>query len=389
MDSVLNPFTPGAGVPPRALVGRDAELEQAAILFGRLSVGNPERGIVLTGLRGVGKTVLLGRMQRLADKQGWLTAQFEARTEVDLGAELSAVARSLLERVDDVARAAAAASRLRSWLPRLVLADGAASVEISPPPHRLEADVVGLIERLGVAAREAGTGVALFIDELQDTPTPALAALCAALHRAAQDVTPITLVAAGLPTLPGRLAEAKSYAERLFTYPEIGPLTGDGSRAAIVEAIAGITLADGASPDIEHAALDRIVAFAGGYPMFLQAVGKHAWTAATAPTIAVADVEAGERTAFAELSRGLFRSRWQRATSRQRDYLVAIARAGGRSGTAEMAAAAGFKDAAGASVVREQLIDKGIIYPPRRGEIAFTVPQFDRFIIEHLESTGS
>ena len=388
MDPILNPFSPGAGIPPRALVGRDRELEAAAILFGRLSHGNPERGIVLTGLRGAGKTVLLGRMRRLAREQGWMTANLEARTGVDLGAELAAIAADLLQRVDGLARAEAAAAQLRAWLPRLVVGDGVTSIEVAPLPGRLESDVVELVERLGAAAQAAGTGVALFIDELQDAPPAALSALCAALHRAAQEVTPVTLVAAGLPTLPGRLADAKSYAERLFTYPEIGPLPEVAARAAIVEAISGIKLPDGSAPEVEESALDRIVTFADGYPMFLQALGKHSWAAADGPVITLADVRAGEQVAFAELSSDLFRSRWQRATRRQRDYLVALARAGGRARSAATAEAAGFKGAGAAGAVREELIDKGLVYPPRRGEIAFTVPQFDRFVLEHVARTG-
>lgn len=201
-------------------------------------------------------------------------------------------------------------------------------------------------------------------------------------------MTPVALVAAGLPTLPGRLATAKSYAERLFTYPEIGPLGDDASRAAILEAIAGIRLPGGQSPAVDDAALATMVTFAGGYPMFLQAIGKHAWSVADGPEISMADVENAEQAAFAELSRDLFRSRWQRATARQRDYLAAIARVGGRTKSSAAALAAGFPTPAAAGPVREELIDKGMVFPPRRGEIAFTVPQFERFVNEHLERTG-
>ena len=192
------------------------------------------------------------------------------------------------------------------------------------------------------------------------------------------------LVAAGLPTLPGRLATAKSYAERLFTYPEIGPLPESAPRAAIVEALEGIELSDGAQPSVDAAGLDRAVAFAGGYPMFLQAVGKHAWAVATGPEISAADVDAAETAAFAELSHDLFRSRWQRATPRQRDYLSALATHGGRAKSATVALDAGFASAAAAGAVREELIDKGIVYPPERGLIAFTVPQFERFVSGHV-----
>lgn len=191
-----------------------------------------------------------------------------------------------------------------------------------------------------------------------------------------------------MPTLPGRLAEAKTYAERLFTYPRIANLEDGPSRALVTKALEGIELPGGARPEVTDAALDRMTAFSGGYPMFLQAIGKHAWAIAAGPTIDVDDARAAEEVAFEELARDLFASRWQRASPRQRDYLAAIARAGGSARTADAAAAAGFPTPSAASPVREELIDKGTIYPPRRGEIAFTVPQFDRFILRHLDSTA-
>jgi AAA ATPase domain len=389
VDPILNPFTPGAGVPPRALVGRDRELEQAAILFGRLRMGNPDRSIVLTGLRGVGKTVLLGRMRRLAGDQGWLTATFEARDEIDLREELAAAGQSFLETVDPLARGQAAVAQLRSWLPRLSVADGAVGLELgTPAAQRLESDVVGLIDRLGQAARASDVGIAFFVDELQDTPAAGLAAICAAMHRAAQDVTPVAFVGAGLPTLPGLMAAAKSYAERLFTYPEIGPLPPEKARLAIREALEDLALPDGGRPTIEDDALARCIDFAGGYPMFLQAIGKHAWARAAGPAIVLDDVRGAEQAAFDELSHDLFRARWQRATPRQRDYLTAIAEAGGRVGSAAAAGAAGYATPAAASPVREELISKGIVYPPARGEIAFTVPRFERFVSEQLEREG-
>ncbi len=387
MDPILNPFTPGAGVPPHVWVDRDRELEQAAVLFGRLRVGNPERSIVLTGLRGVGKTVLLGRMRRLATSQGWLTASFEARRDIDLRDELHAVGRHFLETVDPAARMASHLDVLRRWLPRLSVA----GVEIDasrPSEAALEHDVVGLFERLGAAARAADVGVALFVDELQDAPQPALAALCAAMHRAAQDTTPVALVGAGLPTLPGVLAGAKSYAERLFTYPSVGRLDPDRSKTAIRGALAKLELRDGVHPSIEEAALDSIVAFAEGYPMFLQSIGKHAWERATAPTITAQDVAAAEGPAMRELADDLFNARWQRASPRQRDYIAAIARAGGETASGAVAVEAGYPSSAEASPVRDELIGKGIIYAPERGRLAFTVPKFDRFVLEFLERDG-
>lgn len=387
MDPILNPFTPGAGVPPRVWVGRDQELEQAAVLFGRLETGHSERSIILTGLRGIGKTVLLGRMRRLAETQNWLTASFEARGDVDLRHELHTVGQEFLERVDPVARLEAQLAALRSWLPRLNV--GGVEVQLaSPEPQALESDVVGLFRRLGPAARDANVGVALFIDELQDIPRPGLAALCAAMHRAGQDVTPIALIGAGLPTLPGVLADAKSYAERLFTYPTIGALPAEQSKAAIRQTLRALELPSGGAPSVDEEALDAMTEFSEGYPMFLQSVGKHAWSHATAPTITVDDVREAESPALRELSGDLFRARWQRATRRQRDYIAAIAREGGRVRSREAATGAGYRSVGEASPVRDELIGKGIVYAPERGQIAFTIPKFDRFVREFLEREG-
>ena len=387
MDPILNPFTPGAGVPPRVWVGRDRELEAAAILLGRLQVGYAERSIVLTGLRGVGKTVLLGRMRRHAEEHGWLTATFEARADVDLRDELASVAQRFLETVDPVARLETELARLRGWLPQLAVGD-VSLVAASGPPASLERDVVGLVERLGNAARRAEVGVALFVDELQDAPPAALAALCAALHRAAQDQTPIALIGAGLPTLPGILAAAKSYSERLFTYPTVGRLDDERSKSAIRDTLTALELPTGGHPGIEPDALDALVGFAEGYPMFLQSIGKHAWARATPPTITVADVRAAEGPAARELSDDLFRARWQRATPRQRDYMASLARAGGTATSRETAVGAGHTSTTDASPIRDELITKGIVYAPQRGRVAFTVPRFDRFVLEHLAAGG-
>lgn len=385
MDPILNPFTPGAGVPPRVWVGRDRELEQAAILLGRLQIGNPERSIILTGLRGVGKTVLLGRIRRHAETQGWMTASIEARSDVDLRHELHTVATRFLERVDPAARLEAQLAALRAWVPRLSLAHGAATLDVAAGDAApLEADIVGTIDRLGAAAASANVGVVLFIDELQDAPGPALAALCAAMHRAAQDTTPIALVGAGLPTLPGVLAAAKSYAERLFTYPSIGRLEDAQSKAAIQATLADLRLPAGQAPTITDDALDALIGFAEGYPMFLQSIGRHAWARADAPTITADDVADARGPAMDELAADLFTSRWQRATPRQRDYITSLARLGGRGAAGEVAVGAGYPSSGQASPVREELIHKGIVYPPQRGQIAFTVPKFHEFAVTYL-----
>jgi len=390
VDPVLNPYTPGAGTPPRALVGRDRELEQFRVLLGRLERGLPERSMVLTGLRGVGKTVLLGRMRRIANEHGWLTIVIEARREVDLRRRLAGGVQDLLEDLDRAARARAAVARLRNWLPTFrgtLSADGEFSLTVDAASRArspLEDDIVELFGRLGAAAGEAGRGVALFIDELQELGREPMEALCAAMHRANQDTHPIALVAAGLPTLPGLLAEAKSYAERLFAYPEIGALDDGAAREAIVAPTRDVELPHG-RVSFSDAALARMVAFAEGYPMMLQAIGKHTWARAANLNVEETDVADAEQDAFEELARELFRSRWQRATPRQRDYLTAIATRGHSARSADAAQLANFNSPQAAGPTRDELIAKGLVYAPRRGTVAFTVPQFDRFIRDYTD----
>lgn len=386
MDPLLNPYTPGAGTQPRALVGRDAELERARVLLGRLERGLPERSIVMTGLRGVGKTVLLGRMQRMAAGQDWLAIVIEARREVDLRERLAVEVQKLLEDLDRGPGARAAVARLRNLLPSLrgsISTTGELTVGLEPThePPPLEDDVVEVVHRLGVAASAAGRGVVLFVDELQELGRTSMEALCAAMHRASQETHPVALVAAGLPTLPGLMAAAKSYAERLFAYPELGALHDFDARAAIVEPTRGVAV-DGGPVTFSPTGLARMVAYAEGWPMMLQAIGKHAWAHAQRPHIEERDVAAAEEDAFAELSHELFRSRWQRATPRQRDYLSAIASSGDRARSADAARMAGFSSAQSAGPTRDELISKGLIYAPQRGFVAFTVPRFDRFIRE-------
>ncbi len=341
--------------------------------------------MVMTGLRGVGKTVLLGRMRRMAIEQEWLAILVEARRDVDLRQRLASGVQSLLEDLDHAERARAAVARLRNWLPTFrgsLSANGELSFTLDPaqrPTAPLEDDVVELIDRLGTAARAAGRGVALFIDELQELGRESMEALCAAMHRANQETHPVVLVAAGLPTLPGLLAEAKSYAERRFAYPEIGALDDSAAREAIVAPTPDVEL-PGGRISFSEAALARMVGFAEGSPMMLQAIGKHTWAHAQELRVQEGVVSAAEQDAFEELSRELFRSRWQRATPRQRDYLTAIAVHGHSARSAEAARLADFTSSQAAGPTRDELIATGLVFAPHRGSVAFTVPQFDRFI---------
>ncbi|MDW5594799.1 ATP-binding protein [Conexibacter stalactiti] len=389
MDRATNPYTPGAGTQPRALTGREQELDDFRVLRTRLSHGLPERSIVLCGLRGMGKTVLLREMAREARDDGWRVSFIEVRRGTDLRDALTAAALEQLAGLSIRERALGAFSRamgliraIRATVTPEVQVDFDAT-ELLTVGRSLEADLGELLARLGALARDQGIGVAFVVDELQELEGESLAALCAAMHRVNQEELPIALAAAGLPSLPGLLASAKSYAERLFAYPRIGLLPDAAAQRAIVEPPR--TVLGDAAPTLDGAAVDRMVAFAAGYPMLLQAIGKHAWNRASGDRITLTDVRAAEHDAFDDLSRELFLARWQRATPRERDYLVAIATVGEPCSSAAAAHAAGFADSTAASVSRNQLIAKGLLWAPERGRIAFTMPLFDRFVLARDE----
>jgi hypothetical protein len=388
MDPALNPYTPGAGTQPRALTGRERQLDQFDVVRRRLRLGFPERGIVLCGLRGMGKTVLLREMAKRARDDDWRVSFIEARRGTDLREAFTSAALEQLAGLSIRERALAAFTQAMSLIravratvtPELQVDLDAA--ELLTVGRSLEADLGELLSRVGTLARQQGIGVAFFIDELQELASSDLAALCAAMHRVGQEEVPIAFVAAGLPSLPGLLAAAKSYAERLFSYPEIGLLPDAPAREAILRPPRAV-LGDGA-PRIDDEAVDRMVRFAGGYPMLLQAVGKHAWNRAD-KRVTAADAAAAERDAFDDLSRELFLARWQRATPRERDYLVAVATFGSTCTSAQAAGRAGFASSTAAGPARDQLIAKGLLWAPERGRIAFTMPLFERFALERTE----
>jgi hypothetical protein len=259
-----------------------------------------------------------------------------------------------------------------------VAAGPVSAIEVDPAllaslGHSLEGDIGAMLSRLGEFAAEQETGTVFFIDELQELNRDSMEAICAAMHRVGQEQLPVALVAAGLPSLPGQLAAAKSYAERLFSYPVVGRLDREAATSALVAALpAGVT--------IDDAALGELLAFADGYPLLLQLAGKQVWDHATGPAITRADVDMALPSAFEALSRELFLARWQRATERERDYLSGLAAAGGTGSSAAVAVGAGFASTAAAGPVRDTLITKGLVWAPERGQVAFTMPLFERFI---------
>ena len=393
MDPIDNPFAPGAGTPPPELAGRDELLETVNVSMERTRRSLPARSVLLLGLRGVGKTVLLDRIRRNAEGAGLATFLIEATERsvlpVALASELhlSLLRLSRQERVRNLTTRAMRA--LAGFVSTLNVKYG--EIEFGIAAHaesgvadsgNLELDLVALFEAIGTAASASNTALVAIIDELQYVPKAELAALIAALHRAGQKRLPILVAAAGLPQLRARAAEAKTYAERLFEFREIGPLDDDASRNAIAKPIRA------RKADIGDEALRVIVAETQGYPYFLQEWGRHAWNIAEKPQITAGDVERASREVAASLDAGFFRARFDRLTASQKRYLRAMAELGpGPHGSGEIARTLGRKVTA-LGPTRSQLIAKGMVWSATRGDTAFTVPLFDQFMRRIMPGIG-
>lgn len=386
MDRVRNPFTPGAGSRPPLLVGRDNELDAIEVAVKRLALGRFERSILLKGLRGVGKTVLLNEFGRIAEGEGWINSHFEATEDIRVATAMATVTRRVLlelsfkERAKDRARRALGA--LRSFV-KVHIPTGQAGTLVIDFEARpgvadsgdLDGDLSGLFTEVGETAREAGTGVLLTLDEIQYLARSELSALIVGLHRVSQLGLPLLLAGAGLPSLPGLAGEARSYAERLFSYVDIGSLGPADARTALVQPVQD----EGA--DWTEAAITRVLERTEGYPYFLQEFGKQAWNVADGPTITLPEVDAAVALALDDLDRGFFRARIDKTTDAERDYLRAMAALGGpgpyKSGAVSRQMG---KSTTQNGPVRDSLIKRGLCYAPRHGELAFTVPMFDGFV---------
>jgi hypothetical protein len=393
VDPVRNPFAPGAGQRPPELAGRDREVAAFDVVLERVARGRPERSLVLTGLRGVGKTVLLGELRSMAVRKGWGAGKIEARPDSDLRRPLSAAlhravrdlavrhrAPDRVESVLGVLKAFALRSnpenaKLRDrWQPGI---DAPAAVGRADSGD-IEIDLVELFTDVAELAQDVGTGVALLIDEMQDLLPEDVSALCAACHELSQSGAPLVVVGAGLPHLPAVLSASKSYSERLFRYVRIDRLDRDEANRAVLAPVARESA--GIAPD----ALDALFESSGGYPYFIQAYGKAAWDAAPADPITAEDVKMAAPEAEAELAVGFFGSRYERATPAEREYLRAMAElTEGRdegAGSSDVAIFLGRKPSS-LSPARDSLIKKGLVYSAERGRIAFTVPHFGRFLL--------
>ena len=385
MDPVLNPYSPGAGTPPPELAGRGELREQVRIAIERVRRGLPTKSVLMVGLRGVGKTVLLDRMRDDAESQGVQTLRIEAPEGRSLPALLAPQLRQALLRLSRQQNAKAYATRglraLAGFAKSLKVKydDIEVGFDFDPEPGLadngdLEHDLQALLETVGVAAQKADTALVMFIDEMQYVKENELAALITALHRCAQRRLPITLIGAGLPQLPGKMGSAKSYAERLFDFPMVGPLNATAAYSAIVKP------AKQQGVDFSEQAVGQIIDETKGYPYFLQEWGKHAWDSAPASPISVADVSTASRAAIAALDDSFFRVRFDRLTPAEKKYLRAMAELGPGPHRSGDIADCLKRKVTSLGPTRSQLIAKGMIWSPNHGDTAFTVPLFDEFM---------
>jgi hypothetical protein len=395
VDPIRNPYAPGAGQRPPELAGRDRELAQFDVTLERVAGGRPERSMVVSGLRGVGKTVLLNALRGQAVKRAWGTGKIEARPEQSVRLPIAqathAAVREVAHRHRDPERVDAVAGVLKAFALRTELKDRK-GIRWNPPTDvpaargradsgDLELDLVELFTDVADLARDLGVGVALFVDEMQDVASPELAALCGAVHEISQQNAPLVLVGAGLPHLPVSLSASKSYAERLFRYVVVDRLPREMADRAWLRPAAdeGVTY--------EQDALDLLYELTDGYPYFVQAYGKVTWDVAVGSPIRAVDVKEAAPEAEAELGVGFFGARYDRATPAERDYMRTMAQLGasnGRSGdgpvnTADVAKALGRRPQS-LSPARDGLIKKGLVYSSERGTVAFTVPHFGAFL---------
>ena len=385
MDKIRNPFSPGAGSPPPELAGRTEILEQARVLIGRVRVKRPEKSLLLTGLRGVGKTVLLNEMDRIAQAAGYRTILVEAHEKKPLPALVVPHLRRFLYDLDRLAGAGAKAKRglavLKSFIGSIKVSVGEVEFGLDIDPEKgaadsgdLEVDLPNLFTAIAEAAEERDTAVAILIDEIQYFGSAELSALIMAMHRMQQARLPLILIGAGLPILPGLAGDAKSYAERLFSFPNVGPLDEADAARAVREPI------EQAGESIDLKALREIVSLTRGYPYFLQEWGYQAWNHAPGSPITLSHVREATDIASRRLDENFFRVRFDRLTPKEKNYLRAMAELGpGPYRTGDIADCLGVKITT-LGVVRASLIKKGMVYSPSHGEMAFTVPLFDEFM---------
>lgn len=385
MDPIKNPFSPGAGSPPPELVGRAAIIDSAKILLGRIKERRSEKSILLTGLRGVGKTVLLNRIQQDAEAMGYQTILTEAHEKKSLGALLAIPLRQLLFALDRRANAGYKAKRalaiLKGFISAVKVKMGDFEFGLDIEPERgiadsgdIEEDLPNLLLAVADAALEKKTVVAILIDELQYLSINEISALIMSMHKMQQRQLPLVFIGAGLPILPALAGESKSYAERLFQFPQIGPLTKEDAEKALQDPVNTVGI------KFTKDAIEEIFRLTEGYPYFLQEWGYQAWNRAEKSSINLELIKKITPEVFQRLDENFFRVRFDRLTPSEKNYLRAMAELGAESNkTSEIANILGLKISS-LGPIRDKLIKKGMIYSPSHGAMAFTVPLFDEFM---------
>ena len=393
MDQIQNPFSPGAGAPPPELVGRDNVLEHARILLGRVKQRRTEKSILLTGLRGVGKTVLLNEMERIAQENGYHTILVEAHEQKPLGALLAPPLRQLLYKLDRLAGAGHTARQalavLKGFLGTIKVKMEGVELGLDVNAETgtadsgdIEIDLPNLFTVVAETAGERGTCLAVMIDEIQYLDKKELGALIMSMHKMQQRQLPLVLMGAGLPILPGLAGESKSYAERLFHFPDIGPLSESDASKALQRPVKPYEIA------FTGSALREICRLTQGYPYFLQEWGYQTWNLAEVSPISLTVVHHASDTVTKRLDENFFRVRFDRLTLGEKRFLRAMAELGpGAQRSSELAETLSVTIQR-IGPTRAKLIHKGMIYSPAHGYLAFTVPLFDAFMQRAVPDVG-
>jgi hypothetical protein len=384
MDPGLNPYTPNAGAKPPALVGREHELSAFDVLLARLQRGRAEQSLLVTGLRGVGKTVLLGAFQERALSAGWISVETEiTRTTTFADRMAHLTKRALLEMAPKQRwkERARRAGRILQSFSLTISTEGSitGSLDLEPFEGRgdsgdLGEDLTDLLVALGEAAQDHERGVVFLMDEIQFLAAEPFEALIAAIHKTVQRQLPITLVGAGLPQLPRLAGEAKSYAERLFRFPRLGPLDERAATDALVDPALALGV------EIDTRAVRAVLEYTQGYPYFIQEYGRVLWDRADRSPIGPIEAVEAQAIVEAKLDDDFFGARLERATDAEVTYLRAMAQLGGEPQRTSAVAEQMGRPVQRVAETRARLIDKGLLYAPKRGLTAFTVPQFDRFL---------
>ncbi len=387
-----NPYTPGAGRRPPTLAGRDDDLNDFSSLVEVLSSGGAERSLVYYGLRGVGKTVLLMELDILASEQGWATTDVqEVGSQADFRSTFAQMASRLL-------REMSRRHRLRDRIERALgvvkafslLAPGGVQLKLDVEAVRgvadsgdPEQDLVDLLREIGQTARAAGSGALFVVDEMHNLAASSLAAVCMAFQAMSRDALPVAMVGAGLPDLQVRLMKAKPYADRLFEYRELGRLADASARMALVKPAATLGV------DLDEDVALEVVRLSAGYPYFLQEYGRELWNAAEGPRITMADLAEVGDLVRDQLSRTFYGTRFDLASDAEQRYLAAMASLGAPPyASAAVARAWGAESQRQTSPHRDSLIQKGLVWSPRRGYVDFTVPRFADYLLEHQPIRG-